>query len=83
MCKLVKSLNGLKQAAKQWLAKFDHIILSNDSKINECNKYVYIKNTPNKVVIVSLYVEDISIIRSNIIANINTTKHMFSSKFNI
>ena len=55
VCRLVKSLYGLKQAPKQWHEKFDHTMMSNGFKINECDKCVYIKNTPNHVVIVCLY----------------------------
>src|SRR5688572_29625408 len=61
VCRLIKSLYGLKQAPKQWHAKFDQTMLSNGFKINECDKYVYIKDTPNKVVIVCLYVDDMLI----------------------
>ena len=37
VCKLVKSLYGLKQAQKQWHEKFDSAMLSNGFKINECD----------------------------------------------
>ena len=47
VCKLVKSLYGLKQALKQWHAKFDQVMLANGFKINECDKCVYIKNVMN------------------------------------
>ena len=80
-CRLVKSLYGLKQVPKQWHAKFDQTILSNGFKINEC-KCVYIKNTSNHIVIVCLYVDNI-LIMSNDIANINATKRMLTSKFDM
>jgi len=43
ICKLIKSLYGLKQAPKQWHEKFDHTMLSNGFKINECDKCVMLK----------------------------------------
>ena len=43
VCKLLNSLYGLKQAPKQWHKKFDHTLLSNGFKINECDKCVYVK----------------------------------------
>ena len=43
VCKLVKSLNGLKQAPKQWYKKFDQVLLSYDFQINNSDKCVYVK----------------------------------------
>ncbi|PHT79676.1 Isochorismate synthase, chloroplastic [Capsicum annuum] len=82
VCKLVKSLYGLKQAPKQWHAKFDQTMLTNGFKINECDKCVYIKDTPNHQVIVCLYVDDMLII-SRDICDINATKRMLESKFDM
>ena len=82
VCRLIKSLYGRKQAPKQWHAKFDKVMLSNGFKINECDKCVYIKNTPNHEVIVCLYVDDMLIISKNII-DINATKRMLSKSFDM
>ena len=82
VCRLVKSLYGLKQAPKQWHAKFDQIMLANGFKINECDKCVYIKNVMNHEVIVCLYVDDM-LIMSKEIDDINATKRMLSSKFDM
>ena len=82
MCKLIKSLYGLNQAPKQWHAKFDQTMLSNGFKINECDKCVYIKDTPNQEVILCLYVDDM-LIMSKDIANIKATKRMLASKFDM
>ena len=38
VCKLFKSLYGLKQVPKQWHEKFDKARMSNGFKINECDK---------------------------------------------
>ena len=65
VCKLVKSLYGLKQASKQWHEKFDNAIISNDFKINESDKCVYVKRADKGYVIVCLYVDDMLIICSN------------------
>ena len=66
VCKLFKSLYGLKQALKQWHKKFDSAILSNGFKINECDKCVYIKTTQKGYVIVCLYVDDMLSIGSKL-----------------
>lgn len=80
VCKLVKSLYGLKQAPKQWHEKFDHAMLSDGFKTNECDKYVYIKSTNKGYVIVCLYVDDMLIIKSNN-NMIKSTKKMLNKKF--
>ncbi|KAK9158341.1 hypothetical protein Scep_004915 [Stephania cephalantha] len=62
VCRLVKSLYGLKQASKQWHIKFDNVMISNGFKINECDKCVYAKDTSKGFVIVCLYMDDMLII---------------------
>ena len=65
VCRLVKSLYGLKQAMKQWHEKFDHTMLTNGFKINECDecdKCVYVKSDDNSYAIVCLYVDDMLIL---------------------
>ena len=57
-------------------------MLANGFKINECDKCVYIKITPNHIVIVCLYVDDM-LIMSKDIADINATKRMLASKFDM
>ncbi|XP_071694471.1 uncharacterized protein [Rutidosis leptorrhynchoides] len=80
VCKLVKSLYGLKQAPKQWHQKFDHVMLDLGFKINECDKCVYVKDTPDGYVILCLYVDDMLIAGSNE-KMIKSTKDMLKSKF--
>ena len=82
VCRLIKSLYGLKQTLKQWHEKFDKVMMSNDFTINECDKCVYVKDTNNGYVIVCLYVDDMLIFCSNNYI-ITTTKKMLFSKFNM
>ena len=56
--------------------------MSNGFRINECDKYVYIKDTANGYVIVCLYVDDMIIIVSNNDI-IKATKRMLTSEFDM
>ncbi|GJR39976.1 hypothetical protein Tco_1215660 [Tanacetum coccineum] len=40
VCKLIKSLYGLKQEPKQWHQKFDEVVLSNGYLLNQADSYV-------------------------------------------
>ena len=82
VCKLVKSLYGLKQALKQWHEKFDHTMLSHGFKINECDKCVYIKTYANSCVFVCLYVDDMLIMGTSKDV-IMSTKKLLSSIFDM
>ena len=44
VCKLTKSLYGLKQTSKQWHEKFDSCIIENSYKPNECDKCIYLNH---------------------------------------
>ncbi|KAK4372554.1 hypothetical protein RND71_007938 [Anisodus tanguticus] len=61
VCRLVKSLYGLKQTPKQWHKKFDSTLLSNGFAINECDKCVYMKDNSDSFVMICLYVDDMLI----------------------
>jgi len=82
VCKLVKSLYGLKQTPKQWHKKFDYAMLESSFKINECDKCVYTKDTTHGYVILCLYVDDMLIIGSDD-KIIRSTKDMLKSKFDM
>ena len=45
VCKLIKSVYGLKQAPKQWHEKFDSIILEFGFEHNSVDKCIYSKFT--------------------------------------
>ena len=62
VCKLTKSLYGLKQTPKQWHEKFDSCMIENGYKSNECDKCIYSKLWNNLHVIISLYMDDMLIL---------------------
>jgi hypothetical protein len=61
VCKLLKSLFGLKQAPKQWHEKFDKTLTSVGFVVNEADKCVYYRFGGGEGVILCLYVDDILI----------------------
>jgi hypothetical protein len=85
VCKLVKSLYGLKQTPKQCHEKqchekFDTVILANSFKHNGADKCVYSKFTIEYGVIVYLYVDDMLIFGTNMLGVCETKKY-FASMF--
>nr|GEU53750.1 zinc finger, CCHC-type [Tanacetum cinerariifolium] len=83
VCKLKKSLYGLKQALKQWHQKFDDVVLSNGFSLNQADKCVYIKfDASGKGVIICLYVDDMLIFGTDQ-DQVNKTKEFLSSKFDM
>jgi hypothetical protein len=65
VCKLLKSLYGLKQAHKQWHEKFDKTLTSACLVVNEADKCVYYRFDGGECVILCLYVDDILIFGNN------------------
>ncbi|GKE17039.1 zinc finger, CCHC-type containing protein, partial [Tanacetum coccineum] len=81
VCKLVKSLYGLKEGSKQWHQKFDEVLLSSAFLLNQYDKCVYIKfDGSGKGVIICLYVDDMLIFGTNQ-NQVDKTKKFLSSKF--
>jgi hypothetical protein len=65
VCKLLKSLYGLKQVPKQWHKKFDRTLTSVGFVVNEADKCVYYRHGWGECVILCLYVDDILIFGTN------------------
>ena len=82
VCKLVKSLYELKQAPKQCYEKFDNVMMSQEFKINEYGKCVYVKDIEHEYVIVCLYIDDMLIVDKDH-KMIISTKNMLNSRFDM
>jgi hypothetical protein len=80
VCKLLKSLYGLKQATKQWHEKFDRTLTSASFVVNEADKYVYYRYGKGEGVILCLYVDDILIFGSSLKV-IEEVKEFLSNNF--
>ena len=59
VCKLKRSIYGLKQSSRQWYLRFHRVITSYDFQMIEEDHCVYIKHFEGNFVILSLYVDDI------------------------
>ena len=65
VCKLQRSIYGLKKSSRQWYLRFHKVILTYDFKMIDEDHCVYVKRTSGKFAILSLYVDDILIVGSD------------------
>ena len=82
VCKLKKSIYGLKQSSCQWYYKFHQVIVSFGFKINMVDKCVYHKFSGSKHIFLVLYVDDI-LLAINDIGLLHETKKLLSNNFKI
>ena len=80
VCKLLKSLYGLKKAPKQWHEKFDITLTSVGFVVNKADKCVYYRYDGGEGVILCLYVDDILIFGSSLKV-IEKVKEFLSNNF--
>ena len=59
VCKLKKSLYGLKQASRQWYLKFNETIVTFGFKKNTVDRCIYLKISKNKFIMLVMYVDDV------------------------
>ena len=59
VCKLQKSIYGLKQASRQWYLKFDEVVIANGFKDNIVYQCTYMKVNRSRYIFLVLYVDDI------------------------
>ena len=82
VCKLKKSLYGLKQSSHQWYKRFDSFMLSHGFKRSEYDSRVYIKNVDGSTIYLLLYVGDM-LIAAKSRKEITTVKKLLSSDFDM
>ncbi|GJS22807.1 putative RNA-directed DNA polymerase [Tanacetum coccineum] len=66
VCKLKKSIYGLKQASHQWYLKFDEVMKKHNFIKNQVDHCVYLKMSGSNFIILVLYVNDILLSSNNI-----------------
>ena len=82
MCKLQKSIYGLKQASRSWNIKFDQSVKSFGFVQSLNEPCVYKKRSSNVVVFFILYVDDILLI-GNDVGTLSSVKVWLSAQFDI
>ena len=82
VCKLKKSIYGLKQASRQWYLKFHEILITFGFKENLVDQCIYLKISGSKICIIVLYVDDM-LLASNNMGMIHETKQFLSKTFDM
>jgi Reverse transcriptase (RNA-dependent DNA polymerase) len=73
MCKLNKSIYGLKQSSRAWYGKLSSYLISCNFKVSNVDHSLFSKRTCNFTIIVLVYVDDI-IITGNSMVEIKRVK---------
>ena len=82
LCKLSKSIYGLKQASRQWFMKFDQKVTEIgfiENKVDDC---IYFKCIGSRFIFLILYVDDI-LLASNDLNLLLETKSLLSRTFDM
>ncbi|KAL4016719.1 hypothetical protein IC575_024376 [Cucumis melo] len=80
VCKLKRSIYGLKQASRRWYLKFNDTITSFGFKENIVDQCIYLKISESKFIILVLYVVDI-LLATNDFGLLCQTKEFLSKNF--
>ncbi|KAL5552438.1 hypothetical protein UlMin_002614 [Ulmus minor] len=82
VCRLHKSLYGLKQVLRQWYVKFSNTLLDNNFKQSAKNYSLFIKKSGNTFLALLVYVDDV-IIASNCVKDVHDLKYTLERKFKL
>jgi hypothetical protein len=80
VCRLKKALYGLKQAPRTWLDKIGQYLVTSGFQTSNANFSLYVKKTDHGIVVIVIYVDDLSTTRDSD-ADISDLKKFFKQKF--
>lgn len=76
VCKLKKSLYGLKQSSRQWFAKLTTELLHQGFDQSKNDYSLFIKRTPTSITIAAMYVDDIILTGDDMSSNQKLKAHL-------
>jgi hypothetical protein len=82
VCRLNKSLYGLKQASRQWFSKFTDAILAAGFTQSKADYSLFVQKVGNSLTVLLIYVDDI-LISGNNLDSIRATKEFLHARFRI
>ena len=82
VCKLQKSLYGLKQSSQNWYSKLSTVFLSTDFKQSQADHSLFTRQTGSNILVVLVYVDDLLVI-GNDLASIHHLQEFLSTKFQL
>ncbi|GJS36032.1 putative RNA-directed DNA polymerase [Tanacetum coccineum] len=82
VCRLKKSLYGLKHAPRQWNAKLTHTLIEHGFKQSKSDYSLFTKSEKGSFIVLLVYVDDI-IVTGNNVDSIESFKKFLKTKFQI
>ncbi len=80
VCRLKKTLFGLKQAPRDWLNKIGQYLVISGFQTSNANFSLYVKKTNHGIVVIVIYVDDLIITRDSDV-DIFDLKKLLKQKF--